>query len=455
MRFFAHDGQTLHGPSRVDELTKLPNFDGDTLVCPVGSENSTDWKPALAYPPFRAVLLAPAPKPAAAPAPRPMAPPPAQATVPCPRCSFRNAARARFCNDCGARMDGSDAPPPPADAPAAAAPIPVPAVPMPEPTPPPAFAPEPAAFDYSPAVITEVPDVAPAPVPAAPAWRKPALAVFVGASVASAAVAWYLLRPAKRAAPSPEPELNLSAPAPSRPIAPAETMIPVPAPAAPVAAAPAPAAVAPVPAAPAPVAPAPVAPKPAPPKAAKPKRIKSVRAPRAKKAAVIPADKPVEKPAEPEAAKTPPPSPSAPADDGFLLPGVPRRLPPAKKAAPGAKAAAAKADAPAPAAPADPAEDSSTSQVREQFEFCAQLLNQGAYADHFDTCLCASARQASPYRGDRKIYAADMKKLADAFALETTVKPGGIVLEDSSAKVTAGKEVQRWSLEDGLWCRAQ
>ncbi|MDE2511769.1 MAG: hypothetical protein KGL74_11665, partial [Elusimicrobia bacterium] len=130
MRFFAHDGQTVHGPSRVEELTRLPNFDGDTLVCPVGSENSADWKPALAYPPFRAVLLAPQRKPA------PVPPPPAP-TAPCPRCASRNPEKARFCNDCGARMDGREASPAPAPAApapaAAAAPIPIPA---PTPVPP-------------------------------------------------------------------------------------------------------------------------------------------------------------------------------------------------------------------------------------------------------------------------------------------------------------------------------
>ncbi|MBI4061299.1 MAG: hypothetical protein HY403_07695, partial [Elusimicrobia bacterium] len=72
MRFFAHDGKTTHGPAGIEELLKLPGFDGDTLVCPVGSTDTADWKPALAYPPFKKALLEAA---AASPAPRPASPP--------------------------------------------------------------------------------------------------------------------------------------------------------------------------------------------------------------------------------------------------------------------------------------------------------------------------------------------------------------------------------------------
>ncbi len=160
MRFFAHDGKTTHGPAAVDELLKLPGFDGDTLVCPVGSADSADWKPALAYPPFKRALLAaevPAPAPVAA-APAPIAAP-AAAPIPvlppappmptfspmterapeekapdaaCPRCEAANPAKAAYCNACGAKMDArlenlSPAAAPIASMPAAAAPIATPA----------------------------------------------------------------------------------------------------------------------------------------------------------------------------------------------------------------------------------------------------------------------------------------------------------------------------------------
>ncbi len=170
MRFFAHDGKTTHGPAGIDELLKIPGFDGDTLVCPVGSDDSADWKPALAYAPFKKALLeAPAPSlaaaapvaaaalppmpvlppgppvpapfslpsapapvavPAPAPAPVPVpAPPPSPKTAACPKCAHKNLEEATFCNACGSRMDGTT-PAPAAPPPAAAAP-PAPVLPAP------------------------------------------------------------------------------------------------------------------------------------------------------------------------------------------------------------------------------------------------------------------------------------------------------------------------------------
>jgi hypothetical protein len=123
------------------------------------------------------------------------------------------------------------------------------------------------------------------------------------------------------------------------------------------------------------------------------------------------------------------------------------------------------AEAPAAgAAPApETAEDMTTKQVREQFTFCAQLLSQGAYADHFDTCLCAATREAEPYHGRRGYYAANLKKAADAGKLAISAKVTSIVLDGAVAKVTADwrsaptgtprTEAETWQLEDGLWCR--
>lgn len=188
MRFFAHDGVATHGPAAIEELLKLPGFDGDTLVCPVGSDDSADWKPALAYPPFKKALLeaatasvsplaAPLGAPLGAPqaaspmlallsvglpplkpsaplispmAPLPLAPAPVVAapapkTAPCPRCAHANLEDARFCNSCGASMsalqDISPAPAPPAPAeppkpPEAAKPEPAPAPEPPKAAPP-------------------------------------------------------------------------------------------------------------------------------------------------------------------------------------------------------------------------------------------------------------------------------------------------------------------------------
>jgi len=480
VRFFAHDGKTVHGPSPVEELTRLPGFDGDTLVCPVGSENSADWKPALAYPPFRAALLAPPPRPAPAP------PPPAP-TKPCPACAQRNPERARFCNACGARMDGGPRTPPPAPAP-----VPVEPAPVPLDVAAPAAAPEPA---------PEAPAAVPAPAADPAALRKTLIAAFVGATVASGGLGWWLLRPAPVHVPSGA-ELNLTPPAPSSP-APQKQPEPPPPAAAP-APSPAPVVAAP-PAVPAAPPPPPAAPKtakrprakPAPAKSAAPEAVKPrrvPRAPRARKAklaqeapkepnllppaekaeAPAPAAESAAKPApaaksetaaKPEPPPAPKAAPAAPEENGFLLPGVPRRVTASSKKAPKKNAPApdapktetptdaAPSAAPAPAS-ADGAEDPAAGQVREQFEFCSQLLSQGAYGDHFDTCLCAATRQAAPYKGSRDAYAAAMKKRAAAHALAASADAGGITLEGATATVKTGAAVQRWALEDGLWCRA-
>lgn len=103
-------------------------------------------------------------------------------------------------------------------------------------------------------------------------------------------------------------------------------------------------------------------------------------------------------------------------------------------------------------------------QVHEQFDFCAQLLAQGAYGDHYDTCLCKDAREAAPYRGRRGFYVSAKKKEAGSGHLETTAKILSSKIDAGVAKVTArwksgpddkGREAsQTWKLEDGLWCQA-
>jgi hypothetical protein len=468
LRFFAHDGQTVHGPAVLDELIKLPGFDGDTLVCPVGSENSSDWKPAIAYPPFREALLAPAPK-LVPPPPPPPAPLPAPARS-CPRCARANPEDARYCNACAERMDGTVEPPAPEPAP------------VPEPEPAPAFDPGPQLsvapeYEPPPAELEPVPlsfgvpspaaepAPAPAPEPAAPpshAWRKTLIASFAGAAVASGGLGWWLFHPAKHTAP-PAADLSMPAPAPAAPAAPEAPVVAAPP------ASPAPAA---LPATPparalkkAPAvdlneltkAPAPRTPAKRARRARKPKPAPEP-APSATEETLIEShDKtaPLAPPSEPGAA----PAAAAPSEDrGFLLPGVPRRVPPQSVTKQPAGSPAPNA-APAPEA----ADDATTKQVREQFVFCAQLLSQGAFADHFDTCLCADARQAAPYRGRRGFYATTLKKAASAGTLATSAAVTSIVLDGPVAKVTAAwksgasekprTEMATWQLEDGLWCR--
>lgn len=596
----------------MEELLRLPGFDGDTLVCPVGSEHSEDWKPALAYPPFKKALLAPeapaaaAPAPAAVPLPPmpsfarspeavkppPAAPEPTPSEELCPRCAHGNPEGARFCNDCGARLGAATSDPdpmlepmpevfpsvastvaaiPPLDAlrSSAAASVPgaqrpgsaptkepsfeglhdplAPAF-VPEPEPPqqpltpgfgsPMEAPPPEAkrptrmgaladveessplIGLPPNEIADLP-VADSPVPA---WKRtPVLAAFLGAAVAAAAGGWFML--GKTPAPAPVgAELNLSAPTPvaSAPSAPGSeaASAPTPAPAS-----------API------IAPAPT-PAPAPQVAAeKPRRKRKRRQPPPEPApasnpssdrdpggdAVLIESRFQEKPPakaasdapgseekmlesllgdqgkySPASAGGPTAAPQAPVAEAaeaapreFVLPGIPRKV------AAGRKAPAAPRRAPTPArpseappaalpddgnlgepgsgtpsptpsaAPNDVVDDSerlTLIQVQEQFDFCAQLLAQGAYGDHYDTCLCREARETAPYRGRRGFYVTTMKKAAASGKLETNAKVSSSRLDGGRALVVArwsasgsdkGREhSQSWILEDGLWCQA-
>lgn len=628
MRFFAHDGKSTHGPAGIEELLKLPGFDGDTLVCPVGSDDSSDWKPALAYAPFKKALLeaplaAPAPAPAPVPppaAPLPSAPldlpkvgqipvpapfplplpalpatpalpptpaaaPPAPVvkTKPCPRCSHENLEEARFCNSCGARMDGRaedisappsvPAPAPILPTPAPAAPV-LPASPSPEPAPSPFDAPtdpfahldpllsypeepvpppavvsprrplqpgkmgqlaelessEPSS-SFTPASPSPAPALAPEPAAAAapvPVWKRPpVLAAFAGAAVLSAGLAYMMLN---RSVPPAEPvaELTPSAPAPE----------PVPA-EPPVIYSPPPKTASPSMPAPSSAKPKKIAKRAAPSAsaaAAKPRRARKSRparapkpapsagseggdtfiesrAPESKSAAKRPAKaaekdplleallsdatqpsteaaaEPLSAPAGEGAAEKAPPTigqrPAAkPAQ--FSLPGLKRQVSASDRAAsaPSPTAIAGLDGAPLsepgrpapppgiedqPAKAASPAEGDEGDQlalvqVHEQFDFCAQLLSQGAFGDHYDTCLCKDAREAAPYRGRRGYYATAKKKEAGGGHLESSAKILSSKIEGGVAMVTArwksgsadkGRtSTQNWKLEDGLWCQA-
>ncbi len=594
LRYFANDGSTTHGPATVDELIARPWFDGDMLVCPVGSQDSNDWKPALSYPAFKAALLVPrrppepaAPPPAPIPMPMPVlaptpAPAPALAMAKCPHCGGENLARAHFCGDCGRRMDGTLPPQPrePVLPPVPAFEPPRPAAyepprpaafetPRPAPVEPPTYdlpahveppssfaappAEEPPTYDLPPrdeppafepprfeplrpmerrpersgpmsrplsptgdaqapvehtfaSLSSQMPHPlepetslapettpeptfepeAPAPVPV---WKRPAaVAAFLGAAALSGAAAWMTLKPAPVAAPATGADLDLSAPA-SAPMSAGEpASMPIsPAPAADVA-------------------------RPTPTPKAKPPRRKDpimdqTAAPRPKrKRAPRPAPPPektdisdailIESRA-PDAEPGPPPGApdeggqplsdpdSSPAD---FLPGIPRRpgLKAAKPksakrtvkaaedsdtnaldaalAAPSEAAATGGGAAKAAAAAANPADALALQQAVEEFEFCVQLLSQGAYADHFDTCLCKETREKAPYRNRRGFYVSSLEKEAAAGRLEVKADIISTRMENGAARIVAkwksrgndpGREVdEAWIMDDGLWCKA-
>jgi hypothetical protein len=196
-----------------------------------------------------------------------------------------------------------------------------------------------------------------------------------------------------------------------------------------------------------------------------------------------PESAPAEKPSEktPAPAPAPPPEKKEPAAEPkrFSLPGLDRPISPsarkpkrpdgepdptASPEAPAAESPAPKTETPAAGAPAEAGqaeEDQlALAQVKEQFDFCTQLLAQGAYGDHYDTCLCKDARKATK----RSAFVETSKKSAAAGKLENTAKITSSSLSGGTATLVAhwrvlpnefGRDVtQNWRLEDGLWCRA-
>jgi hypothetical protein len=423
VRFFASIGTSIHGPSTVEELLKTPNFDGDTLVCPVGSQNSEDWQPALAYPPLRAALLAPS------------SPPPAlkPETSPCRKCAHENPRSFRYCNECGApRAEPAPPTPEPIQVPQAAAP-------------PETFGE--VAAEVAPELTSPVDSVLePEAAPAAPAPRKKfVVPIIVGAAAAGTVLAWRFFH----YSPVAKPVQAVSVPAP-------------------VAAAPPPVALATA-AIVAPPVPAPTVKVvvveskkvPSPPQPPKPVKKRKARRPlRAAKKWVLdaPPDPPKIEKAPVPPAEVPKPADGAKpaaAEPSLLLPGVPRRVSAHSPVAPAAAAPETKADA---------GDDGATKQVREQFQFCSSLLAQGAYSDHFETCLCADAKQAAPYRGRAAAYSSALKKATSAHTLAMSVSATAVSIDGATAHVTAqwtpqGASAPRaftesWQLEDGLWCRS-
>lgn len=558
MRYFAHDGSTTHGPASVEELTARPWFDGDVLVCPVGSQDSGDWKPALAYPAFKQALLAPKKAP---PPPPPLAP--AIALKPCPFCQAANLEAAHFCNECGKRMDGLPPAPEPAPmpvfAPAPAYEPPAAFTPATEPEPllpaaplyepPRAYEPSPeaeplrpmerppersgpmsrplAAFsspEPEPAAVVEpasdhtfaslaselphpieparslMPDYpgeteAPAAEPQAsvtpPRRGALVLAAVAGVAALSAAAGWLALRPAP--APTAGGDLILSAPIAAQPGASASSAPMEPASADAI-----------------PASPPAASPSPTSRPARTPKRAKTggtavmpndAAAPRPRRSRRTASPAPVEPPEEPadailiesRAAADEPMVPGARPDQPLgdpdaapaaspseFLPGIPRKpglkAPrPKATAKPASDADASALDAALDTAPAakasgavktaaNPADALALQQAVEEFEFCAQLLAQGAYADHFDTCLCKETRQKAPYRNRRGFYASSLEKEAAAGRLEVSAEIVSTRMVDGAARIVAkwkskgsdpGREVdETWIMDDGLWCKA-
>lgn len=441
MRFYFFDGTAAKGPYTAEELSALPGFGAESIVCPVGAQEREDWKPAVAYEPLKNVLFKPLPLPTL---PRPIL------TKACPQCSHRNEDEASFCNRCGTRLSGEPAP--------AAVPIsqviePAAAAPSAAPSPAqaPAVAAAPSLSDLGPQSFPRLPLPVLPPLPSRRPWKT-----YIVSAVAVAAAFYTIfiwLGPKKKKPAEPaHPAAAATAQVPAPPAPSAAVTAPPPAPA-PAQIKPPPAAATPPPAAAKPFA-APLAPQ-APPK---PPRAPRAAKPKPKQTSEPQNPEPVHQttdaattapalPPEPAVTKPEPPAAPSPASDGILLPGMPSKI-----------------QRPS-AAPATDAEKLALDNAREQFEFCHQLMRQKAFGDVFDTCLCRDARKAPPFNGSRDAYI----NLSQAAASSEAGKPrpsfdivSAKLQNANTALITASwksgkkdpgrQETETWLLEDGLWC---
>ncbi|HAM36440.1 MAG TPA: hypothetical protein DEB40_08015 [Elusimicrobia bacterium] len=482
MRFYFFDGKAPQGPFEIEELLRQPGFEGESVVCPVGSERAEDWKAAVNFELLRDALFKP--KPA-------LLTPPPPILFPCPNCRHRNSEDALFCNHCGRSLRDSPAEPPrpkesaippaPAD-PGPTAPPPetenakasrmaMPLEPAPAPLPPvPAMKPVPKAPDISagprrapapggmgriaqfqqmqqeqihsmppaPAIspptpaLPEKPFISAPENPPAPKARKAAsLALLLGGLFAALAGAYVLLGPSARQAatisPQPLPEVK---PQPQPAVAPAPAAAQAQNQTAPAEA----------PALPKELAPdasgdvqtaVPVR------KAARPRRRKS-RTPAASARL-----------AQAEPPQIPASSDSAAAE--VLLPGLKKRVRRAPARYEAVSAAQDKPSAPTP-------DELMAQSAKDQFNFCHQIMAQGAFGSFFDTCLCAAAKSAPPYKGRRRAFielaSESGKEIGSTFAITGAQAQGSLV------RITAqwtkpgesGERSEDWLLEDGRWC---
>lgn len=495
VRFYWFDGKAPQGPFEVESLLQQPGFGSESIVCPVGSEKPEDWKAAVNYELLRDALFKP--KPII------LAPPP-PVTMPCPACRHRNPDEAAFCNRCGHPM--KEAPPAPAPAPAPEpAPAPAPAPPTPEPTPAPAPAleaapPEPAPASPPPMfrAVPKAPEMSagpkrgarsggmgrigraqeqqgaaeppapaqPAPVPAAKppepffsdepptAAQKSHKTILIAAvvfSVTLSALAAFML--SRQPAPKPEPAQPAAATPPAAP--------PAPEPAPPRPAAP------PEPAAPAAQPPVPEAPP-------QPKRKRRKKpsapalppelppAPEQPKTESEPAENPDQAAtpasAQPAAADEPPPAPAEPAAPELALPGLTKKVRKKPAAASAPEDAAKNESAPEP--PLSEGDKLMLNSAKEQFNFCHQLMSQGAFGDFYDACLCAAAKKDPQYKGRRRVFvdktAKDNFEAGAKFEISDARVDGPNVLITAQWSRADGDNLrtEKWTAEEGLWCRS-
>jgi hypothetical protein len=191
--------------------------------------------------------------------------------------------------------------------------------------------------------------------------------------------------------------------------------------------------------------------------AAKPSAVRGMR--KRRRAAPLAAAPASPAAAAPDQPDPPPAASGTPAakkpDNELLLPGLPKKV---RKLGSDAASDPAPAKAEGGTAPAS-ADQLSAEKAKEQFSFCHQLLQQGRFGDFFDTCLCAGARSAAPYKGNRRAF---IEKLSQDPASEigSTVELVDARVDGDSASITAkwskadgtSQRTEKWTIEDDLWC---
>jgi hypothetical protein len=487
VRFYWFDGKAPQGPFDLSELLTQPGFNSESVVCPVGAERPEDWKPAVSYEPVRDALFKPK-------SPLLSSPPPIQ--PPCPFCRHQNPDDALFCSRCGRNL--KESPPSPDSSRQAQTPAPMlsalpigPAVPPLSTAPrPPEQAPEPVGENPSPngSALPKAPELSAGPkrgpVPGKmgrlaqsqpqpkapiqpPASVKPAAASMPGNRLMPKSAA-----PAASSAAKNRPLLLAAAAfcAASivlagvflwrRPMHPKKSKPPVvltPPPAAPLEkkeSSPAPAA------AKSTAAPAP--PAPPPPAGRKKNKAKPAAARTARKsrpAAPPPSGAASSEKAVPDktglASPTAPPPAAKKSAPEFLLPGLTKKV---------SKPGNAAASDPPPAKPDDGTGPASTEQLladkaKEQFSFCHSLLQEGRFGDFYDTCLCSGARNAAPYKGNRRTFIERFSQDPDS-EIGSTVELVDTRVDGETASITAkwskadgtSQRTEKWGIEDDLWC---
>ena len=460
VRFYWFDGKAPQGPFAIEDLIAKPGFNSESMVCPVGSERSSDWKPAVNYEPLRDALFKP--KPALLGSP------------PCSSCGRQNPDNALFCSGCGRKVREAEPPRPPSLPEPAKEPVrpvapqpplqPLPSAqtgvaPLAGPRESPGLVPiRPLEISAGPkrvpspgkmgriAEVQEqqrislppqaprpvVPLESPKPAPhqdsgASSLRNKPLLLALIAFCAAFAVLALIFVwsRPGHRKAAAPA--VNLPPP----PIVKLGLQEGNPTPAVETQAAPAPA-------------PAPIV------KAEEPKTFPRRRHKRA--AAVTPPA------SETAPVAAPPASPPRPVGDdaGVLsLPGLPKKI---RRPIPSPEPSGA-AVAPAEAAAPATTEQLPLQGAKDQFDFCHQLKRQGAFSDFYDTCLCAPTREAAPYKGGRRRFVDKSSQdpaseMGSAFEISEAHADGESVLITAKWSKAEGttERTEKWGVENGAWC---